>query len=125
MRRVSRREILRLAGTGVLATGVARVFAFRGASAAVPRSVAARVPRRGSVAEIGRRYVELTPGESTRATLGPLLPQGAVDGSGAVVWSVVAASTSDDYATGDVVTIDGWRFARSEARAAAFQVAAR
>jgi hypothetical protein len=122
MRAISRRELLRLAVTGAAAAGVVHAVGLPEAGALDVRAAVARAAPKGSVAHIGRRYVALTPTESSRAVLTPLLPPGAVDGSGKVAWSVVAARTSDDFASGDVVDIDGWHLARSEARAAAYTV---
>jgi hypothetical protein len=125
MRKLSRRDLLKLAGTGAVMSAVTQVVIPSGAMANDARTAAPATTRRGSVVDIGRRYVQLTPAESTRESLTPLLPAGALDGSGAIVWSAVAQSTGDDFARGDIVSIDGWRFSRTEARAAAFLAVSR
>jgi hypothetical protein len=119
----SRRDFLRGAATVVVAAAVVGSVRVDRLAALDRRAAVPRARSRGDVAKIGRRYLELTPTEGTRAALAPLLPGGATNPNGEIDWSVIAQSTSDEFARGDVVVIDGWYLARSEARAAAYVVA--
>ena len=63
---------------------------------------------------IGEAYMRVEPGEADVRTLLTKLP--ALDGD---VVASAKAMIESDFSTGNVVSIDGWIFARSEARAAA------
>lgn len=67
-----------------------------------------------AIVAIGRRVIETT-GESDLAALTARLPPATDDDP------VVRATTvvSDEFRSGDTLTVDGWLFAASEARAAA------
>ena len=67
---------------------------------------------------LGARYRELAPAATSAAALGALPAMGSVDD----VEAAFARDRSlirDDYADGNVVLVDGWRFAEREALLAA------
>jgi hypothetical protein len=127
-RPVGRRQVLVAAATAALAplgiklARAGTVFTPAGAterlhSTAATSSSAARTAPRGSIARIGRAYLQQYPDEANRDALVAALPKGFA--SGDAHWSDLLDQVRRDYASGSVVTLDGWELSRTEARASA------
>lgn len=127
-RPVGRRQVLLAATSAVLAPfGIAiaragKVFTPAGAteglrSTSAAAAPAARAASRGSIARIGRAYLQRYPDEANRDTLLGALPPGWA--SGDAHWPDLLDQVGQDYASGSVVTLDGWELSRTEARASA------
>ena len=122
-RPVGRRQVLLAATSAVLAPlGIAiaragKVFTPAGASGNLHSAPAARAAPRGSIARIGRAYLQQYPDEANRDTLLGALPPGWA--STDADWSGLLDQVGQDYASGSVVTLDGWELSRTEARASA------
>ncbi len=73
----------------------------------------------GPIARVGEAYLELVPEEASEEALTAKLP--AIDADVAVEpqIAVLRSRIESDFATGDVLTVDGWLLSRTEARAAA------
>lgn len=113
---VDRRTLLRLVGgsaVGLVAFGC--TSSTEAADLCEAADASASVPV--GVVRIGERYAELFPdddGDDVAAIVA-----GAGDGSGgADALVALVERVRDDFAAGDVVQVDGWYLARTEARAA-------
>lgn len=70
-------------------------------------------------ARVGRAYLQQAPEESSTDALQQALPPEFTAG-GAPNWGALGPQVGTDYTKGDIVTLDGWRMSRTEARAAAY-----
>ena len=124
-RPVGRRQVLlaataaALAPVGVAIARAGKIVTPAGATENLhaAASSAARAAPRGSVARIGRAYLQQYPDEANRDTLLRALPQGWA--STDADWSALLDQIDRDYSSGSVVTLDGWELSRTEARASA------
>lgn len=73
-----------------------------------------------SMKAIGQAYLAQYPGENSRPVLLGLVETrigpGGGDGLHGFSWDGLKASIKDDFETDNVVFLDGWTFARTEAR---------
>jgi hypothetical protein len=85
-----------------IAIGVAGVAA----GAGLPGAATARFSTNRSTVAVGRRYLAMHPNEADASLLAQSLERPAR----------IAVRARDDFASGDIVVIDGWLVGRSEAR---------
>lgn len=78
-------------------------------------------PAERSLVAVGRRYLEAHPDEASVAFLLRALPQLGADipSDPATGLGGLRDQVTEDFAAGDIVSVDGWSLARTEARAAA------
>lgn len=115
--RISRRRALLLLGGAGVATGGA--LAFRALveddpTAGPEPSAGPRVVPAGDVAVIGERYLLLYPDEASVDALSEAVaPAG---GDGAAAFAALRGRIHRELRRGEVVRVDGWVLARTEAR---------
>jgi hypothetical protein len=111
--RLTRRRFLALAAGGV---GAAVLV-----SARTARAAPARAPKRADdgVARLGRGYLRRHPHEADATFLRAQLRGIDTDTNVRPQLPKLATAAADDFAGMEVVNVDGWYLARSEARAAA------
>lgn len=107
---LGRRPLLAAAGAAMLAANPASAAAGsrRGALATLVGDAAA-------VAPLVRAYLDRVPDapDRLRALAGRLAASGVRDAKGIEAW--LGAARRDDFAAGDVLVLEGWVLARSEA----------
>jgi len=137
MTRISRRRFLGAASRSTVAAAVAGALAYTTRSSgqqagafelepavtadatAARDALVALVTRPDAADEIGRSYLALHPEEADAdALVAALAPPGsAVERArGGALARAMRRRVHDDFARGDIVELDGWQLARSEAR---------
>ncbi len=121
--RPSRRAVLAalLGGGAVVATGAAYVVLSGNDDAADTAAAPTEVAPDDALAAVGRRYLRDHPDEADVAVLLDALPAlgDAAPADPTTQLAVLRDQVAADYESGDVVEVDGWILALTEARAAA------
>jgi hypothetical protein len=125
-RQLSRRVVIggMVGGTAALVAGGFGIAALADQGTTDPKPGPDLEPAIGSadhaaLQRVGRRYLEVEPGDSDPARLARALDAAGIDRADAGVPSGLRAAAIRDYRSGDTVLLDGWLISRTEARYAA------